>query len=301
MRAMGAKIMLLAALLLAGGTSYVVYGYVRQAETARKPVDTVQVVTAAKDISSRSLITTDMVHLTAVPSSVALPQATTKVEQVIGRVARQPISQGEQILGNKVFASRQETGLAFAVPPGKRAIAVGVDEVVGSGGNIVPGDFVDVVAVIDTKQAKDEGSSGTPATAAAPPSGRVYAQNAGLPQPNQISAVAQYILQNVEVLAVAQQIEGDPQQPEGLGAIQAVVPGRAPQAGKQEVQPQPQARTVTLSVAPEDVQRVILAENKGHIRLVLRAYGDEATLRIDDEGLIANLNGHAVLKKDLGW
>ncbi len=299
MKGMGAKIMLLVALLLATGTSYVVYRYVQQADALHRPVETVQVVTAAKDIPTRTLITNDMLRLSAVPIGVALPQASTKLDQVVGRVARQPISQGEQILNNKIYASREETGLAFTVPPGKRAIAVGVDEVVGSGGNIVPGDFVDVVAVIDTKENKDEQQQSQQAAPSAPPApGRSLM--ASLPTRSQISAVAQFVLQDVEVLAVAQQIEGDTSQGGVAGAVQTLVPGRTQSSTKPDVQPQPQAHTVTLSVAPEDVQKVILAENKGKIRLVLRAYGDEATVRNDDEGLIGTVNGHAVLKNDLG-
>lgn len=42
----------------------------------------------------------------------------------------------------------------------------------------------------------------------------------------------------------------------------------------------------------------MLAEARGQIRLVLRAHGDQSTIKLDD-GLFGNLNGAAVLKSDL--
>jgi len=41
----------------------------------------------------------------------------------------------------------------------------------------------------------------------------------------------------------------------------------------------------------------VLAEDKGKIRLVLRARGDNATIKLDD-GLLSTLNGAAVLKSE---
>jgi pilus assembly protein CpaB len=43
----------------------------------------------------------------------------------------------------------EDTSLAFIVPVGYRAMAVSVDKVIGAGGLIRPGDFVDVLAVIE--------------------------------------------------------------------------------------------------------------------------------------------------------
>ncbi len=119
-------------------------------------------------------------------------------------------------------------------------------------------------------------------------------------QTSEVSAVSQYILQDVEVLAVAQQIEGETPPATAVGQVaQAVAPNQNQQAPKQPAQPQPGARTVTLSVAPEDAQRLVLAEDKGHIRLVLRAYGDGTTLKLQDGGLFTTVNGNAVLKTDM--
>ncbi|APX92847.1 Flp pilus assembly protein CpaB [Halomonas sp. 1513] len=61
--------------------------------------------------------------------------------EVEGRVLTRPLAAGD-ILRPHHFALGGV--LAEQVPPGKRAIAVGVDEVIGSGGYVAPGDRVDV-------------------------------------------------------------------------------------------------------------------------------------------------------------
>jgi Flp pilus assembly protein CpaB len=116
----------------------------------------------------------------------------------------------------------------------------------------------------------------------------------------QIKAVAQYILQNVEVLAVAQQLEGDPPPPTtGQKVSGAVTPNsNAPQPPKQNTAAQPAAHTATLAVGPEDAEKLVLAEDKGRIRLVLRAHGDTATLKVDDNAMFQFVNGVATLKTE---
>ncbi|MDE3077742.1 MAG: Flp pilus assembly protein CpaB, partial [Chloroflexota bacterium] len=176
---------------------------------------------------------------------------------------------------------REESGLAFVVPPGKRAVAVSVNEVVGSGGMIVPGDDVDVVAVIDTRNSQNGPRPSSDA-------------NAGKPQ---VMAVAQYILQNVEVMAVAQKIEGEAPPPSTAQKL-AGAPS-SPQPALRSASVQPAARTVTLAVTPSEAERLVLAEDKGHIRLVLRAHGDDNTFKTGD-GLFTELNGIVSLKSEPG-
>src|SRR5206468_143855 len=96
-------------------------------------------------------ITGDMLRVSRVPVDLKLPQAMVASQDAVGKVTKLPVSQGEELLATKLFGDREESGLAFVVPDGKRAVSVGVSELLGSGGMIVPGDFVDVVVVLDVQ------------------------------------------------------------------------------------------------------------------------------------------------------
>lgn len=285
---LGGKVAVGLALVVGVATSYTVYQYVNRVSQEAKPVPMAQVVTAARAIPARTVITGDMLRITQVPAVTKLPLAVADPSQVSGKVTKLPISSGEQVLTDKVFGDRVESGLAFVVPPGKRAVAVAVNEIVGSGGLIVPGDNVDVVVVFDLK---------------APPQGQQQpapsASTSTTAKPSQQpEAVAQYILQNVEVMAVAQKVEGDtPVQSGGAGNL---LPGKTPASPQpQQAATQPDAHTVTLAVSPDEATRLVLAEDKGRIRLVLRAHGDTANVPMPSDPLLASQTGQAVLRPDL--
>lgn len=286
MKSIGGKGVLALSLVLGIATSYMVYQYVDQAGQAAKPVQTVPVVTAARDIPARTTISGDMLRIVQVPVNMKIPQAVVTPAVVAGKVTKLPISEGEQVLPNKVFGDREQSGLAFVVPEGKRAVSIGVNEVVGSGGMIVPGDYVDVVVVLDTQSPTQ-----------ADPNNKSFGVDASVHA--QIKSLAQYILQNVEVLAVAQQLEGDPPAQSTAQKAAGAVGGKS-NSGlpvKQTPAAQPGAHTVTLAVGPEEAEKLVLAEDKGHVRLVLRAHGDTSTIKLDD-GLFSTLNGEAVLKTE---
>src|SRR5581483_10647613 len=250
MKAIGGKGVLMLSLVLGVATSYMVHNYVEQAGQQAKPVETVPVLTAARDIPARTTITSDMLRVSQVPVDLKLPQAMAAPTQATGKVTKLPISQGEEVLGTKLFGDREESGLAFVVPDGKRAVSVGVSEQVSSGGMIVPGDIVDVVAVLDTNTTT---AAGNQADARFGVDVSTHAQ---------IKAISQYILQNVEVLAIAQQLEGDPPPASTTDKAAQAVNGGANQSAppKPNTATQPGARTATLAVSPEEAEKLVLAE-----------------------------------------
>jgi pilus assembly protein CpaB len=287
MKGIGGRGVLALSLVLGIATSYMVYQYVDSAGQAARPVETVPVLTAAQDIPARTTITGDMLRLTRVPVDLKLPNAMVQSTDAVGKVTKLPISQGEEMLPNKLFGDREESGLAFVVPEGKRAVSVAVNEVVGSGGMLLPSDFVDVVVVLDVQPAGSDPNN-INVRFGVDPSNRP-----------QVKAIAQYVLQNVEILAVAQALEGDPApQTTGQKVAGAVAPGSSPQPPKQSAATQPGARTVTLAVGPEEAEKLVLAEDKGRIRLVLRAHGDNTTLKVDDNAMFQFVNGVATLKSE---
>ncbi len=240
----GGKRVMILALMMGLVTSVLVWNYMQQLAQNAQPVVMVPVLVAARDIPARAVLTEDLVKVQQVSAEARHPQALTSRQAAAGQIAKMPIAAGEQILSSKFFGQRKESGLAFVVPPGRRAVSVGVTEIIGSGGLIVPGDRVDVLAVFDARYLGKE--------------------------------TATTVLQNVEVLAVAQQLEGEPpkttseQLSQGMG-----FGGGNAQPDKVEPKTAPMARSVTLSVNPDDAQRLVLAEERGKIRLALRAYSDQ--------------------------
>lgn len=236
------------------------WSYVQRASQGARLAGLVPVVVATGDIPVRTQVTPEMLTIKHVPADARHEKAFTGLEQLQGKVTSLPIGVGEQVLSTKFFARKEDSGLAFRVQPGKRAVSVSVNELITSGGLIVPGDFVDVVTIFNAAA----GAPGDPAG----------------------QDRATVTLQNIEVLAIAQSIQGvaDPQ---GGLAGAAGAGGNRPDAARQEAVARPNARTATLAVTPEEAQRLLLAEDRGKIRLALRSVQDHDTVPVSPTTLTA--------------
>lgn len=214
------------------------------------------VVTAKQDIPARTEIKASMLELTKVPSSALLGGAFASDELVEGRIARIPIYKGEQLVQDKLASDKTDLGLSYIVPAGQRGMGVKVDKVIGAGGLIRPGDRVDVIAVVDVKY-KD------------------------LTTEKEFTETRSFTLaQNIAVLAVEQKLKNEPVAP---GAIAADTK-KADADGALVDQPeaQPDGTVVTLSVSPDEAQKILISEEKGQIRLTVRAPGDTEIYETDD-------------------
>jgi pilus assembly protein CpaB len=216
------------------------------------------VVFATQNIPPRTVISESMVEVRSVPQAGANAAAATALEQIVGRSTRSTILTNEQVLFTKLFTERAEAGLSFIIPEGKRAIAIATSPLIGSGGLVLPGDRVDVIAVCT--------ASLTGGSQPAPGGGTVSYAN---------HLKASYVLQNIEVLAVDQTLSGTPppppstqQQLTGTGQqTPDAVPTAAPMA-------QPSATTVTLAVNVEEAQRLVLHDNLCDFTLTVRRFDD---------------------------
>jgi len=223
---------------------------------------TQEVVVASKDIAARTEVTGGMLSVKQVPDDEALRGAFTDTEQVVGQVTRQDIQEGEQVTATKVGPQtkvEREEGLSFIIPQGMRGFSIQVDETSAVGGLLLPGDLVDVIAIFDEAD---------------------FDVN---------KAVT--LLQNIEVLAVAQaaqesipapasEVTATPT-PESSGEA-ATTLGTRPE----DVKPNPNARTVTLAVTPEQAQLLALTQAKGDLALSLRPFGDAAEVSLNETTLI---------------
>jgi len=245
------KAVLLLGLFLGLVSAVLVYVYLSQAgggETVAS--DGAKSVLVAKvDIPVATRITDSMVEIKAISADAVHPDAFSSTDGVVGNVARYPIMAGEQILSDRVAASSvtlaegEELPLPYIVPEGKRAVSVVVDTLIGAGGLVRPGDYVDVILT------------------------------ARLASQDQIGRI---ILQDVEVLALDQEIEK---------LAPKVEEGEEQRISTGENKIAPEAVTVTLAVAPVEGEVLTVADKcaanfGGRLALAVRPFGEHATVEM---------------------
>lgn len=109
------------------------------------------VVVTVKPLEAGKPITADQVGVEPLPINPA--DAFSDVSKVVGREPITPIGVGVPLIGAQL-----SSGLALQVEPGQRAVAVNVDEVIGVGNRVMPGDYVDVFLVLRKDGQEVEGS-----------------------------------------------------------------------------------------------------------------------------------------------
>lgn len=106
------------------------------------------IVVAKAEIPVGAKITAEQLALLPIPNGSAPEGVFRKLEDAVDRVALIPIGMREPVTEFKLARLGTEAGLGAVIPPGFRALTVKVDEVVGVSGFVMPGSYVDVVAVI---------------------------------------------------------------------------------------------------------------------------------------------------------
>lgn len=106
------------------------------------------VVVAKSGIQLGEKITPDQLMLASIPNGSAPEGAFRKIDDVAGRVAITAIGVRETVTSMKLAPEGVGGGLSAVIPEGYRAMTVKVDDVVGVSGFVMPGSYVDVVAVI---------------------------------------------------------------------------------------------------------------------------------------------------------
>jgi pilus assembly protein CpaB len=218
--------------------SVVVYNALkkREAEVQRAMAKTVYIVVAATDMPLGSKIDPGQLKL-ARWSADAIPDgAFTNPGQVAGAFVKNQFVTNEPIVATKLFLGQKTAGvMPLLIPPGMRAVSVPVDEVSDISGFILPHARVDILVAV----ANQGGGHGD--------------------QP-----FSKIVLQNVEVLAVAQEVENKKDEPELV-------------------------KVVTVLVTPQDAERLALATREGVLHLAMRNYSDNKivlTSGTDVEGLL---------------
>ncbi|MBI5462028.1 MAG: Flp pilus assembly protein CpaB [Gammaproteobacteria bacterium] len=168
----------------------------RSGTSVSRDADVHPVIVAQRDIPAGHSIVAD--DLTSVPFPLRPAHTYSKTGELLGKTPTLPIAAGEAPLERHFLPGSL---LARSIHPGERAVAVKVDEVIGGGGLVQPGDYVDVL---------------------------LYLRGGGKELPK---SLAQVVLKHARVLAYGDAVIGaadavagddDARAPKGLSAVLAV-------------------------------------------------------------------------------
>lgn len=81
-----------------------------------------------------------------------------KPDEAIGRMSWRPLTAGTWLTDSSFEAGGS---LARMIRPGERALALSIDEIIGAGGQLSPGDYVDVLLYLSPDQANNDRSAQT--------------------------------------------------------------------------------------------------------------------------------------------
>jgi pilus assembly protein CpaB len=184
-----------------------------------------KVVVAAVDIELGSKINPQMLTTSEWPS-LSVPEGAFKdVKELQDRVVKTSVLRGEALIERKLSPAGTTGGLSAVIAEGKRAMTVRVNDVVGVAGFALPGNYVDVM--VNAQQERGKGDAN-----------------------NQVSMT---VLEQVLVLAVAQEASRDETKPKVVSAV-------------------------TLELSPGDAEKLDLARSVGTLSLVLRNQLDKKTV-----------------------
>lgn len=233
-------LVILAALIVAGGTGFYVMQGLRPA--APEPVRaeapaprTPKVYVAARAIPVGTILTPDHLARMPIAEGALSPEMIVADEAgsatLVGSVARQPLAEGVPIARSVIVEPGERGFLAAVLPRGMRAITIPVDAIGSLSGLALPGDRVDVILTYALASGSDDGA---PVRA------------------------SETVLANLRVLAFDQRLSARPADP------------------KDKIEGAPVAKTATLEVTPREAEVVTLAQTLGTLSLILNSVREGA-------------------------
>jgi len=124
---------------------------VKRAQGSNQAQQKFSVVQAKVDIGAFEEITPEMVQTIEIGDSALAPpqERISGVELAIKRVTAKPIPQNAAILNSMLAPEGTKARMVGQIQPGFRAVSVKIDETTSAGYNMQPGDWVDVIVVMD--------------------------------------------------------------------------------------------------------------------------------------------------------
>jgi pilus assembly protein CpaB len=189
----------------------------RESEVQQAKVQSVDIVVAAHALGVGTKLDPGSVKTARWSRDSLPPGAFTDPSAVMNKYTKASIVENQPIVADWLFSGEKNAGvLPLLIPTGMRALSVPVDEVSDIVGFVLPHAHVDVLVSVTNGQ----------------------------------KPLSKIVLQNVEVLAIAQDIE--------------------------QINDKPQlVHVVTMLVTPDQAERLTLASGQGGLRLALRNYDDQ--------------------------
>lgn len=152
-------ILLIAALLIAGTAAYITRGVLGARKPAEQaavaevapplPAADSMILVAAANLPTGTLLKPEHLKWQAWPQNAITPayfaQDQFKVEDFVGAVIRRGVAIGEPLQTTAVVKPGERGFLAAVLKPGMRAISIGVGDITGIAGMMLPGDRVDML------------------------------------------------------------------------------------------------------------------------------------------------------------
>lgn len=143
------------ALVVAVGATYGVYVMLqRTRENSR--VATAPVVVALRDLPEGATIDQASVVANQWPLPTIPAGAFASADSVVGRVTRVPVYKGEPIVPGRLAPAGTGPGLEVKIAPGKRAMALRINDVAGISGFIQPNSRVDVMVTLQAQSGEQK-------------------------------------------------------------------------------------------------------------------------------------------------
>lgn len=239
-------------LILAGLIGFLAWMFFYNVEENSRNGAKLTPVLVAKNYMSQGIVLKDrMVFVEKVPNQYIQPGTINSIRDLVDErgqyiyTTKIPILEGEQISKTKLLSRGMETGLSLAIPTGKTAVAVSVDEVKGLSGMIRPGNFVNILATLDYNEGKKSVSSTVT------------------------------LFQNVQVIAVGKKMIGSvDMQPQQAGKGMRPAPAAAQESP-----------IITVALTPIESAILTYVREKGSISFTVRPYGDTITKELPNVGL----------------
>ncbi|HEX9744747.1 MAG TPA: Flp pilus assembly protein CpaB [bacterium] len=127
-----------------------VYFYIKGLEGngASHDIEMARVVRATTDIPPNQTIRDSMIEEVEVQADFVTPDMVTEMDDILGKVNMVAIYSQQPLMQQMFKATEQLEDISRLLEDGERGVTVGVTEVSGLGGNLRPGDKVDVMVTI---------------------------------------------------------------------------------------------------------------------------------------------------------
>ena len=142
------------------------YFYLTKQEEAKIPEGPVitQVLTVSKEVPAFTELSADNLMYMEMPEDYVPEGAVLNASDAVGLVSDGDLYPGEMILAPMIGTEKEKArSMSYAIPEGKRAMTVEVDNASGVAGYIAAGDFIDLLLYVSPVPAEDEFSKDIPA------------------------------------------------------------------------------------------------------------------------------------------